>query len=140
MISFSVEGQPVPMARPRTVRNNGKVRTYNPEKSTNYKTAVKLKAIAKMKREMLTPTDKLVELDVSFYFKPPKSTPKYKLKQITDNAVLYPVHKDIDNLVKSVMDAMNKVVYIDDKQVVQLKANKYYGMEERTEIKVTIIE
>ena len=34
---------------------------------------------------------------------------------------------DIDNVVKVVCDALNKVAYNDDTQVVKIVAEKYYG-------------
>lgn len=39
-------------------------------------------------------------------------------------------HKvDVDNLVKTVMDSLNGVVWKDDDQVIELKAKKHYTTE-----------
>ena len=43
---------------------------------------------------------------------------------------------DIDNVIKSVLDGLNGVAYEDDKQVVKLTANKYYGVQPRVEITI----
>lgn len=46
---------------------------------------------------------------------------------------------DIDNLLKSFLDALNGIVWLDDKQVVQIHGNKIYvseKWEERAEIEV----
>lgn len=40
---------------------------------------------------------------------------------------LYDGSKDIDNLEKALMDAMNKVVYVDDKQVTSVDKQAVYG-------------
>ena len=43
---------------------------------------------------------------------------------------------DIDNLVKIVLDGLNGVAFMDDKQVIELYAIKRYSIEPRTEIMV----
>ena len=46
-------------------------------------------------------------------------------------------HIDLDNIVKVVMDALNSICYVDDKQVVEIIAHKYWTMETpRVEIKM----
>jgi len=37
---------------------------------------------------------------------------------------------DVDNLAKGVMDACNKLVWVDDVQVVDLQVNKFYSQDE----------
>lgn len=55
--------------------------------------------------------------------------------------ILHTIAPDIDNLVKFVLDALNKLVYQDDKQCVKLTAIKLYdsegGCDGRTVVKVT---
>lgn len=43
---------------------------------------------------------------------------------------------DLDNLVKNPMDCMNGIVYEDDRLVTKIFAEKCYGLEPRTEIRV----
>jgi Holliday junction resolvase RusA-like endonuclease len=43
---------------------------------------------------------------------------------------------DIDNLAKAVLDALTGVVWSDDRQVVSLLAEKFFGEEPRTEIRL----
>jgi Holliday junction resolvase RusA-like endonuclease len=60
-----------------------------------------------------------VSLCIEFYFSKPKSAPKKRR---------YPTVKpDIDNLLKTVLDAMNGLVFKDDKQVVDCRVSKHYG-------------
>ncbi len=47
---------------------------------------------------------------------------------------------DVDNLAKSVLDGMNKIVYDDDSQIIVLLTSKEYAMEDekpRTVVSIT---
>ena len=65
----------------------------------------------------------------TFNIKRPKSHwNKYSLKP---SAPIYHTKRpDIDNYVKFYMDCMNKVVYLDDSQVIELSAKKIYNDKE----------
>ena len=71
------------------------------------------------------------ELTVNFYFARPKSIPKKR--------VCHVVKPDLDKLVRAVKDSLKGIVYHDDSQVVRVKAEKFYGAPERTEITVKAI-
>src|SRR6056297_1291120 len=43
---------------------------------------------------------------------------------------------DIDNYCKSILDSANKILFLDDRQVVELHANKIKSKDERVEIKI----
>jgi Holliday junction resolvase RusA-like endonuclease len=58
---------------------------------------------------------------LDFYFKKPKSVKR-------DFPTVKP---DLDNVIKLVLDCANGILYDDDKQVISLEANKYYGEEEK---------
>lgn len=49
---------------------------------------------------------------------------------------------DVDNLAKTVLDALNGVAFVDDKQISQLVLNRVYGAGEqaRTEVHIWILE
>ena len=73
-------------------------------------------------------TDAL-KITFTFNIKRPKSHwNKYSLKP---SAPIYNTKRpDIDNYVKFYMDCMNKVVYLDDSQVIELSAKKIYNDKE----------
>ena len=73
-------------------------------------------------------TDAL-KITFTFNIKRPKSHwNKYSLKP---SAPIYHTKRpDIDNYVKFYMDCMNKVVYLDDSQVIELSAKKIYNDKE----------
>lgn len=45
--------------------------------------------------------------------------------------------KDIDNLEKAVLDALNGVAWHDDSQVVRVVKSKSYGTEARTTVRIS---
>ena len=76
-----------------------------------------------------------VRLMVAFYLPRPKSLPKRVTQHLKK--------PDLDKLTRSVKDALTKVVWSDDAQVVQLKATKAYaadGESPRAVIVVTPLE
>ena len=73
-------------------------------------------------------TDAL-RITFTFNIKRPKSHwNKYSLK--TSAPIYHTKRPDIDNYVKFYMDCMNKVVYLDDSQVIELSAKKIYNDKE----------
>lgn len=44
------------------------------------------------------------------------------------NHEIWPDKKpDIDNIIKAILDGLNKTMFIDDKQIVELSVKKQYG-------------
>jgi len=43
-------------------------------------------------------------------------------------------------LIKTLLDAMNGIIYADDNQIIDLSASSRYGEEEKTKIKLILIE
>lgn len=137
MIEFKVEGRPVPQPRPRVYRTaTGKSKAVNSRQSINYKRIVKYAALSEMNKQRLTMTDRPLAMRLTFVFTPPKSYTKKKLEAVKSGELRYTKHKDLDNLAKSVMDALNNVVYKDDSQIVTLCANKEYGEEDCVLIRI----
>ena len=67
-----------------------------------------------------------------FHIKRPKAhfrTGKYA-NELKKTAPFFPIGRigDIDNFVKFYMDCMNKVVYLDDSQVIEIYAKKELGL------------
>jgi Holliday junction resolvase RusA-like endonuclease len=67
----------------------------------------------------------------------PTSFSKQKHKDALEG-ILKPTKKpDIDNIAKCFLDGMNDIVYLDDKQVVNLHITKVYAETPAVEIMVT---
>ncbi|WP_334299865.1 RusA family crossover junction endodeoxyribonuclease [Anaerobutyricum hallii] len=46
---------------------------------------------------------------------------------------------DLDNVIKSILDALNKVAYHDDTQIVSLSMEKFYSDSPRVEVTINSI-
>jgi Holliday junction resolvase RusA-like endonuclease len=67
----------------------------------------------------------------------PKGTSKANRKLMEEHRLRPMKLPDIDNVTKLVMDALNGVAYADDRQVVEIKAAKWYANENSMEITVS---
>lgn len=68
-------------------------------------------------------SESAVGVRITFVFEAPKKPTRF-----------YPCKSDLDNLIKTVLDAFNGVIWKDDVQVVQLLAQKHYGSFEGFQI------
>lgn len=112
--AFVVAGNPVPKERPRVVRGG----TYTPMRTLAAEHAISTAA----RLAGCHPTHAPIWLSVRFY----RSTHR---------------RCDLDNLAKTVLDALNGVAYADDSQVIQLEAYKFVdAANPRTEVTVREVE
>lgn len=110
--------------RPRASVVGGHARIYTPKATEIYEREIKK---AWEKENGSEPFSGPLVMRLYFYMPIPKSETKAnKLKMLEKKK--RPVTKpDLDNLSKSIMDALNGVAYNDDNQIVTLLAKKYYG-------------
>lgn len=123
VVTFSVDGDPVPKGRPRFARRGTFVQTYTDAKTIDYETQVAMKA-----RQAIGSSEPLKgALTVFLYlrFAVPPSYPK-KRKEACLNELEFPKRIDLDNCYKSITDAMNGIVYVDDSQIVEAHIIKVY--------------
>ncbi len=133
--SITVPSEPIAKARPRVCGNI----TYTPTKTKNYETLVKEIYFAKH-GQTIEQLDGMLRMHVRAYFQIPRSKSKKVQEQMHTNAIRPIKRPDIDNIVKSVSDALNKVAYTDDSQIVEVVAGKYYSHNPRIEIALEQIE
>ena len=79
-----------------------------------------------MMRAGLIPTYDAIRLRLIAYFPVPHSYSKKKRGECIAGLIKPTVKPDIDNVVKAALDAMNGVVYDDDKQVFEVIVSKRY--------------
>lgn len=121
-MDFIVDGKPQGKQRPRFSRISKTV--YTPTKTAKYE-----KQIAKAYTESggkCIPADCYVSVSVSAFFPIPKSYSKKKREDCLERRLRPDKKPDMDNILKVVLDALNRVAYVDDKQVVELIGRKYY--------------
>ena len=133
VVTFTVDGDPVPKGRPRFARRGQFVQTYTDAKTIDYETHVAMRA-----RHAIGSTKPLEgALSVFLYLRytVPESYSK-KRKEACLRGLEYPKRIDIDNVYKSVTDAMNGIVYLDDSQIVEAHIKKVYAEESGANIMV----
>lgn len=119
MITFVVDVKPRGQARPRVTRRG----TYKIDADVEYEGVIRLAASNAMKGE--EPMAGPIRVSMHFACQIPLSySPKAQSERF--NAI-HTMKPDIDNMVKSVFDAMNGVVYNDDAQVFSVNAAKSWA-------------
>jgi Holliday junction resolvase RusA-like endonuclease len=134
MIMFTVYGDAVGKQRPRFARRGNFVSTYSPQKTKTYEDEIRLMAKAAMgaSEPLETPVTVAIYIRVGI----PASFSKQKRKDALEG-ILKPTKKpDADNILKCFLDAMNGIVYLDDKQVVNIHLTKVYAETPAVEIMV----
>jgi crossover junction endodeoxyribonuclease RusA len=101
LVEFTVEGDPIPKGRPRA----GSGRVYTPARTRDAEATVGLYARQAMQGRDPVTCD--VILEAHFYTKTKRRV-------------------DIDNLLKTAMDAIGGIVFVNDDQVVQVTARKHH--------------
>lgn len=134
--TFSVAGKPVPQQRPKFTTVNGHGRAYDPAKSRNFKAEVAI--LASTAHGMRPPFPDDVEVNIVAWLPIPQSWSKQK-QHLALDGIIHPTTRgnDVDNLAKSVLDAMTGIVYKDDSQVTSLHVYKRYSDKPRTSVLVT---
>lgn len=137
IIQFTVYGEPVAQGRPRATTFGGRVRMYDPKKSSDYKDYVRLVASEHA-------PERLIEGPVTVvmrFFKPiPTSFGKRKAA-MAEAGMIRPTNKpDLDNFIKSIKDSLSGIIWKDDSQIVDIQAGKWYGGRPRVEIAIQEIK
>ncbi len=98
----------------------GNFHKYNDPRYRAFKDALGYYALQAMQGR--NPFSGAIKLSVDFFKRKPK-----KSKYVTGNDPLNPDYGDLDNHVKSVMDALTGICYDDDRQVCEIHARKFFG-------------
>lgn len=132
-VEFTVEGMVKPKERPRTRQINGHIQTYTPKGTREYELRVKA-AYPGFK----TFTDgEYLSVHIDAYYPIPKSTSNANRVLMLSGRVRPTKRPDLDNIAKSICDALNGVAYKDDSQIVKLTVAKYYSDVARAEIRIS---
>lgn len=115
MIKFTAELEPVPYKRPRFYHG----RVYNERRYTDYKASVGY--IAKQAMKGAAPLKGLFKISVNVY----KNCKVDSLK-----------YGDADNHLKAVLDALNGICFVDDRQAKKVCAEIFKGKPPRVEVEL----
>ena len=92
-----------------------------------------------MRQARMKPLTGPVSVRIIATFSIPKSWPKVKAAMVENGLVRHISKPDLDNVIKEVGDALNKIVWVDDSQINEIVAKKQYGIRPRLEISVISI-
>lgn len=121
--SFVVPGKPQGKARPR-FDSRRKV-TYTPQKTKDYEELVRSSFIMSCKGG--APLEGALRARIIAFFSIPKSATKSVQKAMVDGEIYPTLKPDLDNIIKSVLDALNGYAYKDDAAIVDVSAVKMYS-------------
>jgi len=121
---YTIEGNPVPLARPRFNRSTNHI--YDSQKLQKIHAGLEL--------EQQHGDDELLKGPLAFYvtfFMPvPKKYSSRKRNEM--NGTLQRSRPDLDNLVKMVLDIANNRLFSDDAQIAVISARKIYSFLPQT--------
>jgi Holliday junction resolvase RusA-like endonuclease len=81
-----------------------------------------------------------IQLDLTFYFVPPASTSAVKRKQMLNQVIHHTKKPDGDNCAYLITNALKKIFYNDDSQVIDFGIHKRYGEIAKTVVKIIPIQ
>ena len=132
-ITFEVPGNPVPQPRARISTRGGFGRAYVPERHPvhAYRSSI---AVAAEKAGATPTAHEPITVIIDLVFSRPAS--HLTKKGLRKGAPVLP-RVDVDNCIKAALDSLNGVAWVDDKQVGKVIAEKTYGTEGRTTIRIS---
>lgn len=132
MIQFKIKGEIKTKQRPRATVIGGHARVYSSKDTIMYENYVK----SEYQRQCAYYLgDEPLKATITAYFLPPNELAKYG-EDVKYVACMK--NKDLDNIAKTILDALNGIAYEDDKQIVELHTEKYWtpGNTEYVEVKI----
>lgn len=139
-LHFVIPGEPTRWQRAATFTNprTGKLVHANPKGMREKQEAIAWACRAAM--QGAPPMTGPLKLEILCVYAVPPSWPLAKREAALAGHVWKTSAPDYDNLAKQVGDALNKVAYVDDAQIVRSSVGKRYGHPQRTEVRLTRVD
>lgn len=128
-IKFIIPGPAQAKQRPRVNRNTGRI--YTPGATSKYEKLVK-----ESYGDNPCFEDQFISVKILFKFEIPKSYSKKKRSEALEG-IIRPTKADIDNYIKSVLDGLNKVAFLDDRYIYSIEASKIFAEEAETIVEIS---
>lgn len=129
---FEVPAKIIGKGRPRLNSYTGQV--YTPTRTKDYESLVEQYFLLKYPRYKMM--EGRAKVNIKAYFEVPKSASKAMKEQMLGNNISPTKKPDIDNVVKIVLDAMNKFAFKDDTQITKIEVEKMYSDVEKLYVKI----
>ena len=123
---YTLPGTPISLQRPRF--------SFKTHHAYDVQSKERKATIELLKRQCNhPPLQGPLALEATFFMPIPKSQPKCRPLHGLPNTS----HKDLDNMIKWILDCSNTILYKDDSQIYCISAQKIYDSEARTEFTIT---
>lgn len=129
---FEVPSKIIGKGRPRLNSYTGHV--YTPTRTKDYECLVEQYFLLKYPKYKTL--EGRTKVSITAYFEVPKSASKIAKEQMLGNTISPTKKPDIDNIVKIVLDSMNKFAFKDDTQITKIEVEKLYGDVEKLCVKI----
>ena len=133
-IMFTVYGHPVAKGRPRFSTRGKFPVAYTPEKTKTYETEVGMMAKAAMGASEVL--EGALEAFIYVTFPVPPSYSKKRTEACLSDVEKHTKRPDLDNVIKCVIDGMDKIVFLNDSQITSIHSTKVYGEIPKVEVLV----
>lgn len=139
-ILFEVPGVPVPKGRPRFVRTGGFTRAITPPRTRSYEAEIRYAAAEAMGESPILDGSVFVKIIAELPI--PKSMSKWLHRECVDgyHMVCHTRKPDLDNIVKSVIDGIQGIVFRTDSQVSAIHAVKVYGAKPKLFVEIEALK
>lgn len=127
----------------RNPRFKGKLKSVphgfarDPQKSKNFKLTVGYIARSQFHAKLI---DYPISVKLKFYRKVLKSSSKKEKEKMISGEIRPTKKPDIDNYVKGMLDALNKVLWQDDALITDLTVSKYFAEKPRIEMEIERVD
>lgn len=136
-VNFTIYGEPKGKGRPRFNTKTGHAIT--PKDTVNYETLVHMEYLNQCGNAKFS-DDAMLDMRIKAYYSIPKSKSK-KQQNLMREGIVRPIKKpDMDNCIKIIADALNKIAYRDDTQIVDCQVRKFYSDNPRVEVRILDIK
>ena len=129
---FEVPAKIIGKGRQRLNSYTGQV--YTPTRTKDYESLVEQYFLLKYPRYKTM--EGRAKVTIVAHFEIPKSTNKLQRENMLGNTISPTKKPDIDNIVKIVLDSMNKFAFKDDTQITKIEVEKVYSEEEKLYVKI----
>jgi Holliday junction resolvase RusA-like endonuclease len=136
---LTILGEPKPKQSAKFAKMGKFVKSYQPKEVVQNERNIRTQIISQLPKDFV-PYKGGLKMTIIYVFPPLKSMSKKVIKKVEEGTLHKITRPDLDNLTKSLLDAMNGVVFIDDAQVVYLSLTKKYGNTPETLIHIKEVE
>lgn len=136
ILSIEIPMHPKGKQRPRS--RAGSVSHYTPKMTVTNEAYMMMMSAEKMAGR--DPATGPIVLDINIFMSAPEALKKKIIKEPMNELLWYPLRKpDVDNVLKSAMDSLNGIAWLDDKQVCDVIQRKRYTVD-RPRMEITVCE